>query len=162
VFVIVMGVAGSGKTTVGVALAQTLRCPFYDGDDYHPSTNAAKMIAGIPLDDDDRAGWLDALAAVIRQGLSRNENGVIACSALKQRYRTALQAAASTPGQVRFVYLKGDYALIFARMQSRQGHYMKSGMLQSQFDTLEEPSDAIIVDVSLELDEIVHRIVEHC
>jgi gluconokinase len=120
------------------------------------------MIAGIPLDDDDRAGWLDALAAVIRQGLSRTESGVIACSALKQRYRAALQAAAPAPGQVRFVYLKGDYATIFARMQSRPGHYMKSGMLQSQFDALEEPGDAITVDVSLELDEIVHRIVEHC
>jgi gluconokinase len=161
-FIIVMGVSGSGKTTVGVALAQALRCPFYDGDSFHGPANVAKMVAGIPLDDDDRAGWLESLAAVVRQGLGRGETGVIACSALKNRYRAALQSAAPDPGQVRLVYLKGDYATIFARLQSRQGHYMTAGMLQSQFDTLEEPGDAITVDVSLDLDEKVRRIVERC
>lgn len=159
-FVIVMGVSGSGKTTVGVALAQAVGCPFYDGDDFHPPDNVAKMAAGSPLDDDDRVGWLASLANVIRSALSRGENGVIACSALKNRYRSVLQAAAPDPRQVRFVYLKGDYAAIFARMQGRYGHYMKSGMLQSQFDALEEPDDVTTVDIALELDEKIRQIME--
>ena len=157
-FVIVMGVSGSGKTTVGAALAQRLDCSFYDGDDYHPAANVAKMAAGIPLDDNDRAGWLDALAEVIRSGLSRGESGVIACSALKTRYRAVLQAAAPGPDQVRFVYLRGSYETILARMQSRQGHYMKADMLRSQFDALEEPEDAITIDVTLALDAQIRQI----
>ncbi len=159
-FVIVMGVSGCGKTTVGQALAQALDCPFYDGDDYHPPANVAKMAAGTPLDDDDRAGWLAALADVIRAGLSRGERGVIACSALKQKYRQALRAGSADPALVRFVYLKGDYDTILARMQSRAGHYMKAGMLQSQFDALEEPADAITATITLPPEEIVRRVMD--
>ena len=159
-FVIVMGVSGSGKTTVGLALAQALDCPFYDGDDFHPPANIAKMAAGIPLGDDDRAGWLAALADLIRHGLRRRERGVIACSALKASYRAALQAAAPDSRQVRFVYLRGDFETIRARLQSRQDHYMKAGMLQSQFDVLEEPADAITVDIPVDLDEGIRYIVQ--
>jgi carbohydrate kinase (thermoresistant glucokinase family) len=157
-FIIVMGVSGSGKTTVGLALAHALRCPFYDGDDYHPPANIAKMAAGLPLNDDDRAGWLAALADVIRAGLARGEQGVIACSALKQKYRATLRSAASCAEQVRFVYLKGSYSTIMARMQSRQWHYMQPGMLQSQFDALEEPINAVVVDITLEPEEVVRQI----
>ena len=159
-FVIIMGVAGSGKTTVGEALARELSCPFYDGDDYHPQANVAKMATGIPLDDDDRADWLAALAGVIRDGLARGESGVIACSALKEKYRAVLHAAAADPTQVRFVYLKGSYEAILAHMRSRQGHYMKPGMLQSQFDVLEEPFNAISIDITLEVEEKVCQIME--
>lgn len=156
-FIILMGVAGSGKTTIGRLLAQRLKCPFYDGDDYHPPTNVAKMASGTPLDDDDRAGWLAALADVIRAGLGRGENGVLACSALKGTYRNVLCV---DPARVKFFYLKGDYNTILERMQSRGGHYMKPAMLQSQFATLEEPADAPWLDVKLEPAEIVQSIVE--
>ena len=157
-FIILMGVSGSGKTTVGQALAQELGWPFFDGDDYHPQANVAKMAAGIPLDDQDRAGWLAALAALLRNGLERNQQGVIACSALKESYRQTLRTAAGEPDQVRFVYLKGDYATILARMQSRAGHFMKAAMLQGQFETLEEPGDAITVAITQPPQDIVHTI----
>ena len=159
-FVILMGVSGSGKTTVGQALAQELGYPFFDGDDFHPPANIAKMAAGIPLADEDRAGWLAAVATLIRNGLDQNQCGVIACSALKEMYRQVLQSAASEPGQVCFVYLKGDYSTVLARMQSRAGHYMKAGMLQGQFDTLEEPAGVITVDITQPLEAIVHTIMQ--
>jgi gluconokinase len=158
--VIVMGVSGSGKTTMGIALAQALDCPFYDGDDFHPPVNVAKMAAGIPLDDDDRAGWLASLADVIRMNLDRGGCGVIACSALKHKYRAILQAATMDMGQIRFVYLKGEFETILARVQSRQGHYMKADMLQSQFDALEEPENAITVDSALDFDVQLRQIME--
>lgn len=157
-FVILMGVAGSGKTTVGQILAQELGCPFFDGDDFHPPANIAKMAAGIPLDDDDRAGWLAALAALMRNGLDQDQCGVIACSALKETYRQVLQSAVIEPDQVRFVYLKGDYTTILARMQSRAGHYMKAAMLQSQFDALEEPAGVITVDTTQSPEDIVRAV----
>jgi gluconokinase len=159
-FVILMGVSGSGKTTVGQALAQELGCPFFDGDDFHPAANIAKMAAGIPLNDEDRAGWLAALAALMRSGLEQNLCGVIACSALKEAYREVLQSAANALGQVRFVYLKGDTTTILARMQSRAGHYMKAAMLQSQFDTLEEPEGVITVDITQPPKDIVYTIMQ--
>ncbi len=157
-FIIVMGVSGSGKTTAGKMLADRLGCPFYDGDDYHPSANVAKMAAGIPLNDEDRAGWLAALADLIRGGLARRESGVIACSALKKKYRDVLRVDAK---QVKIVYLKGDYEAIWARMRTREGHYMKASMLQSQFDTLEEPAHALNVDVTLSPEDLVDYIMEH-
>lgn len=157
-FFIVMGVSGSGKTTIGQLLAQRLGCRFYDGDDFHPPPNIAKMAAGVPLDDDDRRGWLAALAALIRQSLAHGETGVIACSALKEAYRAVLRV---DPNQVQFVYLKGDYDTIWARMQGRTGHYMKPGMLQSQFDALQEPLDAFTVDVDLAPEQIVDRVMAH-
>lgn len=156
-FLIIMGVAGSGKTSVGRALAEALECPFYDGDDFHPPENIAKMAAGVPLDDDDRAGWLAALAALIGACRRRNERCVIACSALKESYRQVLRAAAG-PSELRFVYLQGDYATIWARMQRRCDHFMRPDMLSSQFAALEEPVDAITVDVRMAPDEIVQSI----
>ena len=155
-FVILMGVAGSGKTTVGILLAKRLQCPFYDGDDFHPPANVTKMAAGTPLTDDDRAGWLAALAEVIRAGLAGGENGVVACSALKESYRDVLCVDAA---KVKFIYLKGSYEVILQRMQSRQ-HFMKPAMLQSQFAALEEPADVPWIDVTLDPDEIVRRIAE--
>lgn len=155
-FVILMGVAGSGKTTVGILLAKRLQCPFYDGDDFHPPANVAKMAAGTPLTDDDRAGWLAALAEVIRDGLGRGESGVVACSALKESYREVLRV---DEAKVKFIYLKGSYEVILQRMQSRK-HFMKPAMLQSQFASLEEPADVPWIDVTLDPDEIVRRIAE--
>jgi gluconokinase len=151
-FVIVMGVSGCGKSTIGRLLAERLDCPFYDGDDFHPAANIAKMSQGIPLNDEDRAGWLAALADLIRSSLQKGESGVLACSALKQRYRDQLRV---DDKQVKFVYLKGSYELIKARMLARPGHYMKPGMLDSQFATLEEPVDAVAVSIENSPQEIV-------
>lgn len=153
-FVVLMGVAGSGKTTIGRLLAERLACHFYDGDDFHPPANVAKMAAGTPLNDEDRAGWLAALAEVIRSGLARGESGVVACSALKENYRAVLRVDAT---QVQFIYLKGSYEVILQRMQSRQ-HFMKPSMLQSQFAALEEPAGVPWIDITLAPDEIVRRI----
>ena len=154
-FIIVMGVSGSGKTSVGTALAEALGWDFHDADDFHPASNVAKMADGIPLDDSDRAPWLDSLNEWLRSCLTRNRPGVLACSALKESYRTTLLEGTSG---VQLVYLKGSYDLIQSRMVGREGHYMKPHMLQSQFEALEEPSRAWTVDVSLPVDEIVRII----
>ena len=119
--------------------------------------NVAKMAAGLPLDDTDRAGWLAELARLIAEGLARDEDGVIACSALKRQYRDVLCIDRQ---RVRFVYLRGDFAAIWARLQSRKGHFMKAPMLQSQFDALEEPEGAVVVDTSLEPVQVIDRILE--
>jgi 6-phosphogluconate dehydrogenase len=156
-FIIVTGVSGSGKTTIGAMVARRLGCPFYEGDDFHSPANVTKMAAGIPLTDEDRADWLGALADVIRDGLSRGECGVIACSALKQKYRDVLRV---DPERVKFIFLKGDFETIRARMKDRKGHFMKASMLHSQFDTLEEPANALIVDIASEPDEIVDTIMK--
>ena len=156
-FIVVMGVSGSGKTTIGKAVAARLGCRFYDGDDFHPAANVAKMAAGIPLSDDDRAGWLDALAALVRGGLEKRESGVIACSALREKYRTLLRI---DPRNVRFVYLKGSYEVILARMQKREAHYMKPAMLKSQFETLEEPQGVLVEDITRPADVIIDDIME--
>ncbi len=154
-FLIVMGVSGCGKSTIGKNLAQDLGWPFYDGDDFHPAENVAKMSRGIPLDDHDRAGWLAALADLICLHLRENHSGVLACSALKQKYRDQLTV---DPDQVKFIYLKGSYELIKARMEARPGHYMKPGMLDSQFATLEEPTDALTVDIAQTPEQILKYI----
>ncbi len=145
--VIVMGVCGCGKTTVGRALAHELGVEFLDADDFHPEANVARMADGIALTDDDRWPWLDRLAAAMRDRASRGRGAVIACSALKETYRERLRRAGSTAGEVRFVYLKGDAATIAPRLAARTGHYLPASLLASQFAALEEPADAIVVDI---------------
>ena len=151
-FFIVMGVSGSGKTSVGKSLAEHLGWDFYDADDFHPPANIEKMADGIPLDDSDRTPWLAALHDLISSSLIQSRPGVLACSALKERYRRRLLEGNA---DVQLVYLKGSYDLIWSRMIVRKDHYMKPQMLQSQFDALEEPSDALTVDISLPVDEIL-------
>lgn len=155
-FFILMGVAGSGKSHIGQALATRLGWDFYDADDFHPPENVAKMQRGIPLDDASRIPWLAALHDLISTCLAENRSGVLACSALKERYRQQLMDG--NP-DVRLIYLKGSYDLILSRLQARAGHFMKPNMLQSQFETLEEPAHALTVDITPAVDEIVETIV---
>ena len=157
-FFIVMGVSGCGKSSVGKALAQSLGWDFYDADDFHPPENIAKMAGGIPLDDSDRAPWLAALHNLISSSLIQNRPGVLACSALKERYR---QQITNGNDGVQIIHLKGSYDLIWSRMETRIDHYMKPHMLKSQFETLEEPVDALTVDISLSVDEIVQEILRY-
>lgn len=156
---VVMGVSGCGKSTVGQALADYLECPFYDGDDFHPPDNVAKMAAGEPLNDADRYPWLANLHALMAEHLERGETAVVACSALKKKYRDQLRG---TLDAVAFIYLRGNFDLIWGRMQAREGHYMKANMLQSQFDALEEPeqNEAIIVDIDGLPAEIMEQIIQ--
>jgi gluconokinase len=153
--IVLMGVSGSGKTTVGVPLAQALGGEFVEGDDYHPPANVAKMRQGIPLDDADRRPWLEALSAEIGRWLAAGRTVVLACSALKRSYRTILRGGRAG---VRFVHLKGNPSLIRARLAERRGHYMPASLLDSQLATLEEPQDAIVVAIDRPLAEIVARI----
>ena len=155
-FVIVMGVSGSGKTSVGRSLAEKLGWDFYDADDFHPPANVAKMASGTPLDDSDRAPWLAALHDRISSSLKADQPGVLACSALKDRYRRQLMDGNQG---VQVVYLKGSYELIWSRMEKRTDHYMKPHMLKSQFDALEEPANALTIDIAMSLDEIVQEII---
>lgn len=145
--VIVMGVCGCGKTTVGRGLARELGCEFLDADDFHPEANVAKMAKGVALTDDDRWPWLDAIVEAMRERAPRGSGAVIACSALKQAYRDRLRRGVGTVDEVRIVYLKGDTATIASRLASRSGHYMPASLLESQFAALEEPGDAIVVDI---------------
>jgi gluconokinase len=156
-FFIVMGVSGSGKTEVGRSLAQHLGWDFYDADDFHPADNITKMAAGIPLDDSDRAPWLASLHELISTSLKKDQPGVLACSALKERYRQQLLAGND---DVQLVYLKGSYELIWSRMSARKDHYMKPHMLRSQFETLEEPGNALVIDISNSIEGILRDILE--
>lgn len=142
--VVVMGVAGAGKTTVGKLLAAELGWEFADADDFHSMTNIEKMRSGQPLTDADRAPWLATLRAKIESWISAKVNGVLACSALKHAYREQLIVGP----EVRVAYLKGHEAVLRERLRSRQGHYMREEMLASQLAALEEPRDAITVDIS--------------
>jgi gluconokinase len=142
--VVVMGVAGSGKTTVGAMLADAMHCPFLEGDSLHPAANVEKMSRGIPLTDADRGPWLAAIHARLLDAFKRRQSLVAACSALTQSSRTVL--AEGIP--IQWVYLKGATTLIRSRLQHRTGHYMKAEMLASQLEALEEPTDAITADVS--------------
>jgi gluconokinase len=153
--VIIMGVTGVGKTTVGRLLAQSTGWPLYDADDYHSSANVEKMRAGIPLTDEDRWPWLDRLNAQLCAAHARGESAILACSALKERYRDRLQQGLQG---VRWVYLKGDIDLIQSRLQQRKGHYMNPALLQSQFDALEPPRDAVIIDVGDEPVALAQRV----
>ena len=153
--VVIMGVAGSGKSTVGQLLATELHWTFLDGDSLHPPANVEKMTHGIPLTDVDRAPWLAAVHARVVESFQRGAHLVIACSALKQRYRDTLDSGVT----ITWVYLKGSYALILERLQHRQHHFMKPQMLASQFADLEEPRDAIVVEIAAEPPVIVEHIV---
>jgi gluconokinase len=152
--VILMGVSGSGKTTIGKSLAESLGWRFFDGDDFHPDANVTKMGKGIPLSDNDRQPWLNALRKLIKQLISKDVSAVIACSALKKVYREYLQDDMEA---VRFVYLKGDYELIRKRLDGRSSHYMKADLL-SQFDALQEPEGVLTVDISRDPGEIMKSI----
>lgn len=143
--VIVMGVSGSGKTTVGQRIAAALGWRFRDADDFHPPGNIAKMTAGIPLTDEDRAPWLAVLRELLENTLAADEALVLACSALKRSYRERLSVDAA---RQRWVYLRAPRELIAERLKARQGHYMPAAMLDSQLAALEVPEDALVVDVS--------------
>jgi gluconokinase len=153
--IILMGVSGSGKTTVGQLLAQSLGWTFYDGDDFHPQANVEKMRLGTSLTDDDRDSWLTAVQQLIDNLLQTDRSAVLACSALKQTYRHRLHRH---PENVRFVYLKGGYDLIRQRLTTRQGHFMRADLLGSQFATLEEPQGVFTVDIDQPPEAIVTRI----
>ena len=150
--IILMGVSGAGKTTVGKLLALDLGWSFYEGDDLHPRSNVVKMAQGIPLTDEDRWPWLDRIRLLIDDLVSRGESGVIASSALKQAYRDQL---VGDEDDVKLVYLKGEYPLILARLEDRPTHFMKSGLLESQFSAMEEPDGAITLDVTTAPEAIV-------
>ena len=154
---VLMGVAGCGKTTVGLALAGELGCRFYDGDDYQPAENVAKMAGGIPLSDEDRIPWLRRLRSLIQEHLTRGETAVLACSALKRQYRDLLR---SDLGGVTFVHLHGDFDLFAGRLRARPAHYMKADMLQSQFDALEAPGpeEAVTLSAAEPVEAIIERI----
>jgi len=149
--VILMGVTASGKTTGGRMLAAELRWPFYDADDFHPTANINKMQRGIPLTDTDRWPWLEALRDRVRRCLAEDLDAVLACSALKEAYRRYLLI----DPHVMLVYLKADRELIRQRLQQRHGHFMNPALLDSQFATLEEPTQGLYVDAALEPGQIV-------
>lgn len=152
---IVMGVSGSGKSTIGSLLAQKLGVSFYDADDYHPVQNIKKMNSGVPLTDADRQPWLEKLAEQIRTW-NKAEGAVLGCSALKQAYREYL--AVDEPDKIRFIYLKGSKSEILDRLKKRRNHYMPHSLLDSQFAALEEPSDAVTVSISATPEQIVSQI----
>ncbi len=157
--IIITGVSGSGKTTVGQALAERLKASFYDGDAFHPASNIAKMASGIPLDDEDRLPWLKAINASIKEKLP-SEPCIIACSALKEKYR-ALLSADIDPALLVWVHLQGSYDLIYQRMSERAGHFMNAALLRSQFDAYQAPTQGIFVDINQNLDQIIHHIVSN-
>lgn len=151
-----MGVSGSGKSHVGHLLSKTLGLPFFDGDDFHPDSNKAKMAAGKPLNDQDRAGWLITLNQIARDHGERG--AVIACSALKKQYRAILRTGLGE--KIVFIHLDGSMELIRSRMEARSGHFMPVGLLESQFETLEPPKDALRVSIDQTPREMVEEIVK--
>jgi gluconokinase len=156
--ILVMGVSGSGKTTVGAMLAGRLHWPYAEADDFHPPANVAKMAAGHPLTDADRWPWLHAIGAWIDDEIAQGRSGVVTCSALKKKYRDELRRP-----QVHIVYLKGDRDMIAARLAARHGHFFRADMLDSQFADLEEPGpdepDVLVIDIGDTPKDIVDHIV---
>ena len=153
--VIVWGVSGCGKSTIGAMLAQVMHCRFYDADDYHPAANIEKMRAGIPLNDDDRWPWLSILAERLTELSNASRSAVLACSALKERYREVLNVDA---GAVRFVQLAGGFELIAERLSVRQHEFMNNSLLRSQFDALEPSATSLVVSIDAAPEEICQRI----
>jgi len=153
--IVIMGVAGSGKTTVGERLAARLGWSFLDADDVHPAANIAKMAAGHPLTDEDRAPWLAALRARIDDFLARDAGAVVTCSALKESYRVVLLSGTD---QVKLVHLQGSPELLRSRLRGRTGHFMAPTMLDSQLATLETPKNALVLDIARSPDELVREI----
>lgn len=153
---VLMGVSGTGKTTIGKALAASLGWVFVEGDDFHPAANVEKMRAGIPLDDEDRRPWLRALRKRVDEACKRGEDVVLACSALKHDYREYLER--HDPECVHYVYLHGSEELIRRRLAERKGHFMDPALLRSQFEALEPPRDALRVDVTPAPEAIVTEI----
>lgn len=159
---VVMGVSGSGKSVIGKPFAKALSLEFVEGDDYHPPENVQRMSSGIPLTDEDRAGWLQALAERIREAKDAGKGLVVACSSLKRAYRDVLRAGAR-PAPLRFIYLRGSRKVIAERIGARRGHFMPPALLDSQFDALQAPTpdeDAWVCDISRPSQEIVADLVQ--
>ncbi len=153
--IIVMGVCASGKSTIGQQVAEKLGRKFIDGDDLHPKANIMKMASGQPLNDDDRVPWLERIRDAAYSLESKNEHGVLVCSALKKKYRDQIRQGNNN---VTFLFLDGDYSLILERMRNRNGHFMKENMVKSQFDALERPDDepqTLVVDIDGEISDVV-------
>jgi gluconokinase len=153
--IVIMGVAGSGKTLIGRQLAQALDWSFVDADDFHPPENVEKMSSGVPLSDADREPWLEALQRVLSQADASRRNVVLACSALREAFRNRLGAGVT---DLRFVYLRGDASLLEERVRARRDHFFSPDLLASQLATLEEPQDAIVIDTDAPPPAIVARI----
>ncbi|MBE9209392.1 gluconokinase [Nostoc sp. LEGE 06077] len=155
--ILIMGVAGSGKTTIGQALAAAKEWEFHDADTFHSANSKAKMSRGEPLSDIDRQPWLQSLQIAIAKWLQADKNVILACSALKASYR---QFLCGDDPRVKLIYLTGNYELIEQRLRDRHGHFMQANLLQSQFDTLEAPNpdEAIYIDISQDLSAIVQQI----
>ncbi len=153
---IIMGTSGCGKSTVGRLLAEKFGWQFLDADDFHPAENIQKMQAGIPLSDGDRLPWLRSLNSLLSDAIRSGAHPVLACSALRESYRQELLSGGLS---ITVVYLRGTYEEILERVQSRQDHFMPAELLRSQFDTLEEPANAWIFDISQPAEEIVEQIV---
>lgn len=156
---ILMGVSSTGKTSVGTAIAQRLKMKLIDGDDLHPRANILKMGSGIPLNDEDRKPWLERINDAAFSLEQKSEKGIIVCSALKKKYRDQIRQGNSN---IRFIFLHGSFELILERMKQRQGHFMKTEMLQSQFNTLEIPQDDEKDVVFIDIDSSFNEVVEHC
>jgi gluconokinase len=157
VIVIIFGVSASGKTTLGKLLAHELGWRFYEADDFHSQTNVERMRRGVPLRDEDRLPWLEKLRELIERAVESHENAVLACSALKRAYRERLRASAD----VKFVFLRGDYALIAKQLGYRRGHFMNPTLLQSQFADLEEPKpdeDTLTIELGRTPEQLVQKI----
>lgn len=153
--IILMGVSGSGKTTIGESLSRALGWPFYDADDFHPAANVERMRKGIALTDEERKPWLAALARLIEETLNAEQSLVLACSALKAAYRKALVPHGATAGDVRFVYLRVPAEVAAARISNRRNHFMPASLVPSQFAALEEPADATVINATQSPEAIV-------
>lgn len=154
----VMGVSGSGKSTIGKLLADTLQIPFYDADDFHPQANIDKMAKGHPLNDEDRAEWLQSLNEKAISCINQHQGAVIACSSLKNSYREILVKTIENSADI--IFLNGSFELISQRINQRKNHFMPPGLLESQFETLQEPSDAIEVAIDQSPAEIIEEILK--